>query len=203
LYLRAVVDFEESRLFKQRELRAVTAAPDAMQTEIADTIDNHVWTREVSAAAQAAEAKRRSEYVLDESTCERVRDTAVQLCMLACGDSACLTLFRCPSKAVQLYDDAEVRGSIIRAFGEVSRGQFEALCTKAYAYRKHILTEMMLPQDVLEKIGGKEHVGLSICSGRIHAQLSLCPGSTGLYQMLSCCLRRVGGLHCLTDLLIT
>jgi hypothetical protein len=38
----------------------------------------------------------------------------------------------------------------------VSRGQFEALCTEGYAYRKHKLTEMMLPQETLEKYWGEK-----------------------------------------------
>jgi hypothetical protein len=137
-----------------------------MQTEIADTVDDHVWASKRSAAAQAAEKKTRSEYVLDNFTRECVRDTAVQLCMLACGDSLCLALFRCNSKAVELYDDAEVRGSIFQAFGEVSRTQFEALCTKAYAYRKHILTKLMLPQDVLEKYWGERAQGHQYMFGK-------------------------------------
>jgi hypothetical protein len=130
---------------------------EALQTnETKDDHDDEDWGPEGYAAARAAMLKRRSEYIPGVGTCARVRDTAVQLCMLAiaCGDSACLALFRCPSKAVELYDDTEVRESIFRSFGEVSRNQFEALCTKAYAHRKHKMTELVLPQETLEKIWG-------------------------------------------------
>jgi hypothetical protein len=159
LCLRAVVDFGDSRLFKQRwpstsQLGAVTAAPEAMQT--ADAINDDEWHPIDFAAPLTVERKTRSEHLPSQFICEDLRDIAVKLCMLACGDALCLALFRCSSKAVELYDDTEVRDSILRAFGEVSRSQFEALCTKAYGYRKHKMTDLLLPRNSLEKIWGEK-----------------------------------------------
>jgi hypothetical protein len=136
----------------------VTAAPEAMQTEIADTVDDHVWVPKGSTAVLAAEREARGEHLLDFIARQGLRDTAVKLCMLACGESFCLALHRCPSKAVQLYDDAEVRESIIRAFGEVSRSQFEALCAKAYADTdlEDLIRGIILPQDNIDEIYSKE-----------------------------------------------
>jgi hypothetical protein len=77
--------------------------------------------------------------------------------MLACDDSYCLALSTCESKAVQLYDDAEVRDSIVRTFGEVSRGQFEFMCAEAYKHRAHLVRKVIvLPQQSIEEIYGEK-----------------------------------------------
>jgi hypothetical protein len=61
------------------------------------------------------------------------------------SDAICCSIGTCQTKAVHLYDesDAEVRETIFRAFGKVSRSQFEALCAKGYKGRKHLVTEVM------------------------------------------------------------
>jgi hypothetical protein len=83
---------------------------EVLQTnERDDAYDDEDWGPQGCAAALAAEKETRSKYLPDANPCERIRDLAVQLCMLACGDSFCLALFRCSSKAVELYDDIEVR----------------------------------------------------------------------------------------------
>jgi hypothetical protein len=83
LSLRAVVDFGESRLFKRwpstSQQSAVTIAPDTMWIDHADTVDDDAWVSEGSAAALAAEREVRGEHLPSKSTCERVRDLAVQL----------------------------------------------------------------------------------------------------------------------------
>jgi hypothetical protein len=110
--------------------------------------DSEEWDPEDSTATLAAESEARAEPLLDYSASERVRDVAVKLCMLACGDAYCLALHRCPSKAVELYDDAEVRESIIRAFGEVSRSEFEALCAEAYTGREMLVGSIIIPKRI-------------------------------------------------------
>jgi hypothetical protein len=123
LYLLAVAEFRESRLFRQRwpstPQLAVTAAPEAMQAEEA----------------------------VDFLTGQNIRDTAVRLCMLGCGDAICCSLETCEPKAVQLYDDAEVRETMFRVFGEVSRSQFEALCAEGYKHRKRLVSDILLSQE--------------------------------------------------------
>jgi hypothetical protein len=90
-------------------------------------------------------------------SCQTLHDTAVQLCMIACGDATCLALGTCESKAVELYDDAEVRESIFRSFGEVNRSQFEALSAEAYKDREELVIDVVLPHvDIVEYYGGEE-----------------------------------------------
>jgi hypothetical protein len=79
---------------------------------------------------------------------EFVRNTAVRLCMLGCGDGLCCGIGTCDPRAVQLYDDAEVRDTIFRAFGEVSRSQFNALCAEGYRHRTRLVREAMYTQAI-------------------------------------------------------
>jgi hypothetical protein len=116
LYLLAVAEFGESRLFKQRwpsppkYIWGVTAAPEAKQT--AAEVD--LWD---------------SDFICD---------TAVRLCMLGCGDAICCSIGTCQTKAVELYNDAQVRETIFHSFGQVSRSQFETLCSDGYKHRKRL-----------------------------------------------------------------
>jgi hypothetical protein len=148
--LHAVVEFGESRLFKQRwqlTPQLCTVASLEIRPEAAEDDDDDWITPAV---------ETRSKILLSEASCADLRDTAVHLCMLACGDALCLTLGTCESKAVQLYDDAQIRDSIFRFLGEVSRSQFGALCAEAYAYRKHLITKVLLPQKTLDRIYAKK-----------------------------------------------
>jgi hypothetical protein len=102
----------------------------------------------VTAASAAMQAENDEEPVdIYDIGCQALLKTAVRLCMIGCN--------LCESKAVDLYDDAEVRETIFRAFGEVSRSEFQALCAGAYKGKEWLACQLAVPQHDIDDYYGR------------------------------------------------